>query len=304
MQSSKSASEINQQPPKTFAIQDILIRAITGALESAYAKYITFVTFIYLTIQFYAILTGDKIIGLPDPWKLPTIIFAVIIIIFYIYHKARKLFKQSQSVYEQLARPKTSKYINENLTYRDVEFAICCLFKRIDQSRFLIPSSNPEKPYDQNKNIIVGIDRGGAIVGGALAKMLVLPIATLSVNYPLPSNNEAKSSELGDLKYIDFSLVKKILLVDDVLRTGQTMTKAKAKLDDIKKYYHEIGYDIDYRTVAILYEEHYGIHSQHKPPDFLVYYTKHSDIQMPWDTINSKDLLKRYENDLRTFLSA
>ncbi len=72
--------------------------------------------------------------------------------------------------------------------------------------------------YDPKKNIIIGVDRGGAIVGGMLAKNLGLAISTLAISYANPPKS--------NLKNIDFSIIKKILLVDDAIRKGGTMAAA------------------------------------------------------------------------------
>lgn len=76
--------------------------------------------------------------------------------------------------------------------------------------------------YDPKKNIIIGVDRGGAIVGGMLAKNLGLAITTLAISYANPPKT--------NLKNIDFCCVKKILLVDDAIRKGGTMKAAWEKV--------------------------------------------------------------------------
>lgn len=82
--------------------------------------------------------------------------------------------------------------------------------------------------YDSKKNIIIGIDRGGAIVGGMLAKTLGLAITTLAVSYANPPKS--------NLKNIDFSSIKKILLVDDAIRKGKTMQAAWDMVERERSY--------------------------------------------------------------------
>jgi hypoxanthine phosphoribosyltransferase len=68
-----------------------------------------------------------------------------------------------------------SIFVGENLNYLDIESDIYFLTNNIVESNFLIFDEHADK-FDAKKNIIIGIDRGGAIVGGMLAKNLGLAI--------------------------------------------------------------------------------------------------------------------------------
>jgi len=261
--------------------RNILIDILIKAFESAYAKYIAFVTFIYLTFQLFAIVTGTKIPILPESIRFPTIMLAIILFSSYLFYKAIILSRQSSSLYEQLAKPKNPfVLINENLRYHDVELAIYCLIKKIIDSRVLVYTDNTRKKFDTEKNIIIGIDRGGAIVGGLLGKGLRLAATTFAIYYANPpmraggvisSINSSKC-----LESIDFSRVEKVILVDDAIRTGRSMEVAVKILDEIKQ-----THNFEYTIVCILNVVDVG----HRPvnPDFFVYQTRNIDLKLPWD---------------------
>ena len=128
--------------------------------------------------------------------------------------------------YKQFNTPRTPiTEINENLQYSDVEFAVCCLLQQIVKAKFLEVDEAGIR-YDGKSNLILGINRGGAILGGMLAKSLMLPPRTLVLLYDLPpgrySSDNTSKLAYRCLENLDFTNVKKILLVDDTMRTGDT----------------------------------------------------------------------------------
>jgi uncharacterized protein len=89
----------------------------------------------------------------------------------------------------------------------------------------LIPSLKKEK-FD----IIIAINRGGVIPAGIINQSLNLPLDVININYrddnhkPRYDNPEMICDFKVDVKN------KRILLVDDVTRTGKTMALAKKTL--------------------------------------------------------------------------
>lgn len=275
----------------------LLINILIKALKSAHAKYVAYVTFIYLTVQLFAIVTGTKIPVVPERLRFPTIIIAIILFSSYIFYKARELF---HLIYEQKAEPKDpSKLINVSLGYDDVEFAIYGLTKKlIDDPNFLVKDATGK--YDAKRNIIIGVDRGGAIVGGMLAKNLGLAVKTLAINWANPPQTnieqdpsigiETSIRALGCLENIEFDNVTNILLVDDAVRKGDAMQAAKIVLN---KKLKEIGKSdkIKIEVACILYQQE--AKPKIKLPKFAVYQTNKSKRWLPWDKMHF------YEEEMR-----
>lgn len=169
-------------------------------------------------------------------------------IIFYFNYERKELYPKDKS-----------ESVKENLTCIDVEYAIDELIGDIKSRGF-------------EPDIIIGIDRGGAIVGGMLAKYLGLPLTTISSSDYWTISDSISSLDDG-IKDSTKNIEKKILLVDDACRSGDTLKKAhdvleKCKFKDLKK-------------ATILNEER----MRRKPitPDFFVYKTDRSTVNMPWD---------------------
>lgn len=143
--------------------------------------------------------------------------------------------------------------------------------------------------YDPIKNIIIGIDRGGAIVGAMLGKKLHLPATTIAINWAKSQEKlthrgvETSLEFCGGLKNIDFENVTKILLVDDVIRTGMNMASAKNNLENTIE-----NKEIQYNILCILYQRQMPDYAF--KPDLKIYDTKLTEIRMPWDE-KEKDLL-------------
>ena len=182
------------------------------------------------------------------------------IIIIYFDSKRKELYPKDKD-----------EPVKENLNFIDIKYAIGELIEDMRRRGFY-------------PDVIVGIDRGGAIVGGMLAKRLNRPLTTISssprwtISSPILSLDDGLlDQEKRDEKYKN---IKKILLVDDMVRTGETMERAydTFKTDEKLKL-------MDRKTAIILKEEvGLGPSSEGKVPlDFFVYETKQKDIRMPWD---------------------
>jgi len=136
--------------------------------------------------------------------------------------------------------------------------------------------------YDPIQNLIIGIDRGGAIVGAMLGKKLHLPATTIAINWAksqdsLSHRSVETSLEFGGgLRNIDFTVVKRILLVDDVIRTGMNMTSAENLLRSAIE-----NLDIKFKILCILYQNQMATNVIE--PDINIYYTNLTQIKMPWD---------------------
>lgn len=76
---------------------------------------------------------------------------------------------------------------------------------------------------------IIAIARGGFYLGDYLSRRLSLPLSVIMSQSYTPDNQQEKLL-LGNLSYI-IPPSQKVLLVDDLLDTGVTMTKTKAMLE-------------------------------------------------------------------------
>lgn len=85
---------------------------------------------------------------------------------------------------------------------------------------------NQKKSYSQ----IIAIARGGFYFGDYLSRRLNLPLSVI-VTQSYTQDNQQEKLLLGNLSYITHP-VQKVLLVDDLLDTGVTMTQTKAMLEN------------------------------------------------------------------------
>ena len=156
--------------------------------------------------------------------------------------------------------PKNKFVDKEILSYVDVAYAIDELIGDIKSKGF-------------EPDIIIGIDRGGAIVGGMLAKYRGNPLTTISSSPDWTISSSEKSLDDG-IKDSTKNIKKNILLVDDACRRGRTMKKAHVVLVDKCKFR-------ELKTATILNVEE----MPHKEfiPDFFVYKTNRAGTMMPWD---------------------
>lgn len=268
-----------------MSFKDQISEFINKIIKPTIRNFIAIGSFIIIVTQLIAILLEKKII-VPEEYRSLTIEGALsLIILSLIYYWVRwKINTKVGFIIETIKSLEKAKDptndIEKNLTNRDVEFAIYCLIKKLVHSNFLIYTDNKRKKFDTEKNIIIGIDRGGAIVGGLLGKGLRLAVKTLGVFYanpPLTDQGETTAIQSSKcLENIDFSRVKKIVLVDDAIRTGQSIEAAVRVLEDKKR-----THNFEYKIVCILNVPY--VRGRYVNPDFFVYKTHDIDLKLPWD---------------------
>jgi len=214
-------------------------------------------------------------------WFGPLILLIILggAIVYFVYFIVR---------YFQHKNP--DEIVMTSLTYYDIECAINKLSETIGTRHgFLIEDITEKGHFDREKNLIIGIDRGGAIVGGLLAKILKIPVTTIGIKYAKnsPLGNQGYQTAIDALKNfnnIDFTNVKRIILIDDAVRTGTNMSTAKKMLEDyLTKHGFSLN-NIDIKTACILKV----LQPAHRPglvkPDFFVFKTEISRLTLPWDT--------------------
>jgi|GEM_PF-5782558 len=189
------------------------------------------------------------------------------------------------------------KKIKKDLRYLDIKFAIDKLEKTIITANILSGPNNNTDFY--KKNIIVGIDRGGAIVGGLLGKKLHLPVTTIGIRWAKDSPVDPKLSrrrppiQTGidareNFSNIDFDTVEVILLVDDAVRNATAMSAAIYTLRTyIQKNKPDRCAHIRYYTASILDEGDWtggGPRPSGFKLNFHVYSAEKNNLKLPWDT--------------------
>ncbi|MFC1916758.1 phosphoribosyltransferase [Chloroflexota bacterium] len=81
---------------------------------------------------------------------------------------------------------------------------------------------------------IVGVSSGGAIIGGLLSKLLNTPIVQLTRSNPRDEETKPKQSNI--VGFTDINLAeKKLLLVDDVVRSGDALNNVITYVSGIVK---------------------------------------------------------------------
>ena len=161
------------------------------------------------------------------------------------------------------------KLVTRDLSFSDVEVAIDALRQKMTAMPFV-----PE--------IIVGVDRGGAVVAGLLGKALRTPITLIAASERWRISQQLDASLDDGLKDAgarreDLKVLKNVLLVDDACRRGGTLTGAHETISGLEGL---SGATI--RTAVILYQER-EIGPETIEPDFWGYKTKTVDIALPWD---------------------
>lgn len=269
-------------------------------------NFIAIGSFIYLVVQLIAIFFEIRII-IPEEFRPLTMWIAFSLIILSMgYYWTKSIFKRAEErikkaisakdeeikkaisakdeeikkAIRNLKEVKDPKIDVEELTYRDIEFSIYCLTKQLISSDFLFYADKATPELDTEKNLIIGIDRGGSIVGGLLAKSLRLTLTNLAIYYadpPITAKGIKTSIRSAKcLENVDFSRVKSVLLVDDAVRTGESL---KAAIEILKKI--KATHEFEYRKVSILNYPY--LHRRVENPDFFVFKTKNIDLKLPWD---------------------
>jgi len=159
------------------------------------------------------------------------------------------------------AWPPEESVTKEALTYTDITHAVSSLAETI---RTPIP------------DLLVGVDRGGAVVAGLLAKKLRhirpnLPIAVMHRHYAGGEDYhfEAPSDVQG----------KRVCVVDDAFRTGESMVKARECLE-------KGGANVVATAVLVMVSDakaHAGFVAKVIEGVRSVYHTSNSKIGLPWD---------------------
>jgi hypoxanthine phosphoribosyltransferase len=161
--------------------------------------------------------------------------------------------------------------VSGNLTYADVAAGIEILTRRLE-----VPGSLPD--------LIVGVDRGGAILGGILAKRLNCPFAWIGSSKLWSLSTVAGSMDDGlrdPARIADRwqGRLRSVLVVDDACRSGSTLAAAVRELERTG------GFGSKQIKTAVLLDEirpHKGVRI-----DFSVYTTHEFEhgqhVALPWD---------------------
>lgn len=162
-----------------------------------------------------------------------------------------------------------NQIISKNLTYIDVVGAIYFLEDTVRKDKFV-------------PDLVVGVDRGGAAVGGMLAKLFHCPFSHIAASqqWCLSSAKDSideglKNSNTMNAKWQ--GQINNVLIVDDACRSGDTLETA---ITYIKKCTHIRG---QIKTATILNELR-----PHKTmrADYICFNTYKTDpqqLRLPWD---------------------
>ncbi|MBI5732023.1 MAG: phosphoribosyltransferase [Candidatus Magasanikbacteria bacterium] len=121
---------------------------------------------------------------------------------------------------------------------------------------------------------VVGIARGGLIPGEALARNFKIPLAILSArSYGTERKKRNKIFFSRDLAMTTSGLSPKILLVDDLTETGETLNKSRRWLG------HRYGDFIEEIKTAVLWHKEI---SAFVPDFFVKFIEKDNEGKCPW----------------------
>lgn len=300
-----------------------LFKILRKIFEPVIAQYIFLLTFIYLTVQFLAILgiINEPYNLVPEPIRTYTIIIGTPLIILYmfftiynyiVYDWAEDKVRIIEDRFKMSEKPKDPRQdVKENLTYRDIEFAISCLMMKLKNSGKLKKIDERdvrEKNLSTEKNMIIGIDRGGAIVGGLLAKGLHLATKNVGIYWVYPSKvGVGKKTPIIPercLDNINFNNVETVILVDDAIRSGKSMKELIRLLGEKNPNNNK------FKVLKVCILDVYNLQDRDNAvnPDFFVYKYRSEDqndahkIDLPWDNwdpIKIKDEWKEYCDNVR-----
>jgi hypoxanthine phosphoribosyltransferase len=125
---------------------------------------------------------------------------------------------------------------------------------------------------------IVGINRGGAIVGGWLAKQLQMEVPILLV----VNSDEPQGRRVAPRLGRNGQLAGRIYLVDDAQRKGEHMREAFAYLSS-----KHPGVEIRRAILLQMDVPHQGpeaVAFRATPSEFVGYSTTNGSVVLPWDT--------------------
>lgn len=156
------------------------------------------------------------------------------------------------------------------LRYLDVDHAVDVLVDTLQNSKF-------------SPQVVVGVDRGGAVLAGMLAKRLALPSTTISSQgrWTLSDTRGSLDKGIRDGKKSSGEPIHRMLLVDDVCRSGSTLSHANDFLTRL--FAGRAGTDI--RQACILNELKPHGPGKSITPTYSVYETNRRDTGMPWDPV-------------------
>lgn len=162
-----------------------------------------------------------------------------------------------------LVSRRTSKPLNPEtpvdispLEFKDVAYAVEKLAETIQA---------------KSADLLLGIDRGGAIVGGMLAKRLGIPLRLL--------HRSADGKGYVESDCLKGYEGKRIVLVDDASRSGRALERAV-------EYVRAVVKPSFLTTCVILLTKTKYRHEETGPSklvDCYVYHTSRTDIWFPWD---------------------
>lgn len=149
------------------------------------------------------------------------------------------------------------------LTWRDVRLGIQSLSASVRQN--------------YAPDLVVGISRGGAVIAGAVAKRLDCDLVVHRLRHEQTERDGIRWINLGSLERLDLH-GKKVLLVNDAMRTGQLVATAVALLK------RENASEL--RTAILIWTTKQGSTLQEQGtvfrPDYCAYVTSRIDYEFPW----------------------
>lgn len=130
-------------------------------------------------------------------------------------------------------------------------------------------------------DLVIGIDRGGSIVAGVLAKHLGIPSSTIasSTRWTISSPEGSLDDGIKDQRSS-----RRVVVVDDACRFGNTMRTAIEVLQrqcpsaEIKT---AVILNLNVLSVGPSGPNRLG--SGKPNPDYYYYWTKRVDVRLPWD---------------------
>jgi hypothetical protein len=120
--------------------------------------------------------------------------------------------------------------------------------------------------------LIVAISSGGAVIGGMLSRLLDVPLTQITRSNPRLEETKPDGSRVMFLPDVIMK-GKKILLVDDLTRSGKTLQDYYKKIE--RKGISPSGI----RSACLVLAGERWL----RKPDFCIYRAHRLDLRMPWD---------------------